>query len=549
MRPRPRSRGDRSGGSSTTAGGSSDDADDLERNAATVDTPLLGGGSSSSGDGRVVPDDPAALYRQNVVILCFASVLLIELGANIIAPPLNAILERNICREYHPQVARDALADDPLCKYPDVQGRLAMIRGWGGTFDCIPGILGAVPYGILSDTWGRRPVLVLSLLGITLSIAYCVVVLWFADIFPVWTVWFSSLFLFIGGSPAVAQAMLYTFLSDVVPLAAHATVFFQVMSVDLLGQTLAGPVAGMLMRKSDWLPLMVGLGLLAVGTLTGLVFPETLELKRLKHALQAAESSAAESEDDGALADAETIDAAREVDALDGDDQKGWTWRKLLATWKKNLGEVWEFVLGNKRVTFLMVSLVFTIMGRLVNELLLQYATKRYDWSWDKASIFLTVRTSANMVTLLLVLPAASWACLHYLGMSAVSKDLWLARFSSLIQVTGAVLVAFAYDSSFLFFALVIFAAGGGLQPLLRSLAIALVEEHHVGILNSLVGFMEMVGMMISGPLLAQSLRKGLEMGGAWIGLPFLCAGLMFTVSAVIVWSFRVPRRRRRQDA
>jgi MFS family permease len=64
------------------------------------------------------------------------------------------------------------LADDPVCKGPDVQGYLAMLRGWQATFESVPGMLTAVPYGVLSDRWGRRGVLGLSLGGISLGVVW-----------------------------------------------------------------------------------------------------------------------------------------------------------------------------------------------------------------------------------------------------------------------------------------------------------------------------------------------------------------------------------------
>lgn len=64
------------------------------------------------------------------------------------------------------------LIDDPACKAADVQGYLAMLRGWANTFESFPGIIGAVPYGILSDRWGRRPVLALGIVGCVVSVGF-----------------------------------------------------------------------------------------------------------------------------------------------------------------------------------------------------------------------------------------------------------------------------------------------------------------------------------------------------------------------------------------
>jgi hypothetical protein len=161
-----------------------------------------------------------AALRPRVILLAFILVFLLELGIGMAVPPINAVMESIICRQMHPDafsppsppppplsppvvsplpppgtgtgigigskrlaagiaehiIRRYAggivLSDDPICKSPDVQGYLAMLRGWSNTFECIPGIVGAVPYGILSDRWGRRPVLGLAVFGIVLSYVF-----------------------------------------------------------------------------------------------------------------------------------------------------------------------------------------------------------------------------------------------------------------------------------------------------------------------------------------------------------------------------------------
>jgi hypothetical protein len=162
-----------------------------------------------------------------VILLSLALVFLIELAIGMTTPPVNAIMESIICRQKHPELfppqddnlddvpaattipipptepnqptnpdtpttpwsaaAAPAaetttkirhmaggliLVDDPACKGADVQGYLAMLRGWTNTFEAFPGIIGAVPYGILSDRWGRRPVLALGMVGCVVSVAF-----------------------------------------------------------------------------------------------------------------------------------------------------------------------------------------------------------------------------------------------------------------------------------------------------------------------------------------------------------------------------------------
>ena len=80
----------------------------------------------------------------------------------------------------------------------------------------------------------------------------------------------------------------------------------------------------------------------------------------------------------------------------------------------------------------------------------------------------------------------------------------------------------------------------GGMSSVLRSLLNSLVESRHLGRLNAIVGIMEMASLLIAAPTLSQSLRVGLEMGGGWVGLPFLCAAAIMAISTVVVWIVRV---------
>lgn len=49
--------------------------------------------------------------------------------------------------------------------------------------------------------------------------------------------------------------------------------------------------------------------------------------------------------------------------------------------------DIWEFLVTNKRVAFLILPFVFVSLGKYVQELLLQYATKRYGWSWSEVCV------------------------------------------------------------------------------------------------------------------------------------------------------------------
>lgn len=95
--------------------------------------------------------------------------------------PLTRVLEDILCRQHYestqPLGTHLTLPiPEQRCKIPAVQGQLAMLRGWDATFSCIPTLLLALPYGYVADRYGRKIVLVLGLLGLTLSFAWTLLV-------------------------------------------------------------------------------------------------------------------------------------------------------------------------------------------------------------------------------------------------------------------------------------------------------------------------------------------------------------------------------------
>lgn len=182
--------------------------------------PIPQDNTSNDGDDDDEDDDSSAgpdpiahlraVLRPRVTLLALIIIFLVELGVGMVVPPANAIMESIICRKMHPDVFSPGsgtlgaaarrlaggivLTEEPTCKNPDVQGYLAMLRGWASTFECIPGIVGAVPYGILSDRWGRKGVLGLSIWGIWAGTAFTYVVYYFSEVVPLRAVWFASVF-------------------------------------------------------------------------------------------------------------------------------------------------------------------------------------------------------------------------------------------------------------------------------------------------------------------------------------------------------------------
>ncbi|GKZ18900.1 hypothetical protein AbraIFM66951_001858 [Aspergillus brasiliensis] len=129
-------------------------------------TSLLAGHNESP----VQPKSVARRAQQVLFLACLIAVT-VDFGNYISVAPQLQIYELNICQRLHPELfdgdpSRGLPSVAPsACKAADVQGELALLRGWMSTFDQLPGIILALPYGLMADRVGRKPVLFLSLAG------------------------------------------------------------------------------------------------------------------------------------------------------------------------------------------------------------------------------------------------------------------------------------------------------------------------------------------------------------------------------------------------
>lgn len=145
-------------------------------------------------------------------------------------------------------------------------------------------------------------------------------------------------------------------------------VLFRFYSVFLVAELVANPLGGFLVGKGPWLTLAVGnvFMILVMGSVC--IFPETLAV-RLWHDKRAGKMPSPQ---------------PTPLDGDDGDELKKSGMQAALGGARRQLTEVWEFLIGNRRLVVLMLPLIFVTLGKYIQEMLLQYATKRFGWSWSK---------------------------------------------------------------------------------------------------------------------------------------------------------------------
>lgn len=99
--------------------------------------------------------------RWRILLVGSVLVLLADFGFFLAIPPQTKIFEDILCNQYYASQSIPPFEAD--CKIAPVQSELARINGWKDTFDALPSILVAIPYGVLADRVGRKPCLLLSI--------------------------------------------------------------------------------------------------------------------------------------------------------------------------------------------------------------------------------------------------------------------------------------------------------------------------------------------------------------------------------------------------
>ncbi|KAI8673090.1 hypothetical protein NCS56_00774100 [Fusarium sp. Ph1] len=472
---------------------------------------------------------PSKGFQRRVLLMCLVSLFIVEVSEFITDPPQQKIIEDIICRGYYPDHVLQI--KDQRCKDNHVQKTLAMVRGWHLAFGMAVPILPQFPFGIIADKYGRRPVLFLSLLGDLLQTAWVMMVLYFPDVFSIWAIIPGSLFFLIGGGGPMAGAMVWTIVADVVPTAERTGVFFRLFAASLLFNVMVNPISAWLLNYDPWLSMWIGLGFLIAGTLSVLLIPETLRFRqkadnRRRHG-------------PGHEDDAEPEEHRHGVSL-----SKHSVLKQAWFTVKNDMQHVRRFIFASKTVIMLILTVATYLPIRVAyNGILLQYMTKRFNWEWSTATYISTVGVLSTVICLLVVLPVAS----HLLNGTSrfrsrpVNRDLVLARISLVFVSFGGLLMAFSGGPWLFIISLIITSFGHGFNALCRAVLNAVVEPHTIATLNTTITLIEMIMGLVAAPATSWLFSRGMDLGGAWMGLPFLAITGLSAGVCVMMFTVRVP--------
>lgn len=152
------------------------------------------------------------------------------------------------------------------------------------------------------------------------------------------------------------------------------------------------------------------------------------------------------------------------------------------------------------------------------------------------------------MVTGLALLPILS-QLMTKSGMSAATKDAWIARVGLLLVIGSYFIIGVAEKFGVFLFGNVLTALSLGVEPAMRSLMVIISDKAGVGALFAMLQVVGVVGIMISGPLAALLFRTGLRWGDKWLGLPFLLAAAVVVPTAIVMFTMRFDDKQKRRTS
>jgi MFS family permease len=216
----------------------------------------------------------------------------------------------------------------------------------------------ALPFGNIANTKGRSLVLILGISGQILADAWIVAVCFFNDTLPLSLVYASPLLRSIGGGEMVMSAIIHALLVDVVTEENRAQAFFNMAVMTLIAELVAPAVGSMLV---DWqgvyIPLLCAFPLQVANMVIFGLLPDTRP--------------------------PDNLEIENNCDPVEGRHLTEASDKAGFANWIKSLKRSCA-PFQTKSIWLVTVCYISTMLARDTIDFLVQYVSKRFEWSLAK---------------------------------------------------------------------------------------------------------------------------------------------------------------------
>ncbi|KAF5680048.1 hypothetical protein FHETE_592 [Fusarium heterosporum] len=448
--------------------------------------------------------------------------------------PSNRLIERRLCVDYYRRtnpslIQPDGSLDEKLCKIRDIEKDLGRIQGALETLWVAGDFIMTIPLSFLAEKWGRRAILRLNLLSRGVLLLWAIMVGTFDTLLPTKAIIAGSVLSVLGGD-CVFNSLTYGLASNLTGDHVQRAIYFGYMSSVSYVVALLGPaLASSTMTISLWLPFWLGIILLLLAVPTIQKLPSLEEPDRNADGLE-----------DGQR---EPLLSSPLLKAQD--DQK-----PVFQSVAERLQTIKTIVNSHPRnFTLLLFSFWLTSLASSDTKLLVQYISARYHWTFASAGYLLSGKAVVNFTLLTVIIPRVLRSAPMAQAESPQLVDKSNIRnvmYCLVASVLGALGIAMAGMIWMLVPSMFVYALGSALPiftlSLLKSPAVSpphtedmMSSSNPEAHIFSIVMLVKTAGSLLGAPLMATLWVRGLDLGGAALGMPFFVSGACYTVA---IWVF-----------
>ncbi|KID72724.1 MFS transporter, partial [Metarhizium brunneum ARSEF 3297] len=425
------------------------------------------------------PGSSPKYNRPAVLLLCGLLTVVADFGGSLTAAPEVRLLEMTVCRAFY--APRD------------------------------PGVIGPPPLGYVDES-------LCKVADIQVSLAYlrawkrCLDSIpgYFYDVFSPKSIWFGSLFLALGGGSRMLTAVLNSVIVDVCAEEKRSVVFYIFGAAIHITDIVALPLGSWFLSQDLWLPFKFCSPLMLMSFVIVLLLPETMTLSQYSPLVNMSR------QDRERTPERKPVGQRNMADAL----------RRLYGMARRNDGTLGWF------------ALIFVHSFAIQSSpLLLQFASKRLEWTLARAGYLLSIRAVCAVVVLVVLVPAANLV----VGRKARHPrqdgiDILVCRLTLFLLAAGNVIIGFGTSAIFIILGTIIVSFGIPFPQAMQGILgdIAQREGSSTASLYAGQALTELAGASLGTLSMATIFDLGSHLGGErelGLGMPFWASAVLFAAA------------------